>query len=237
MPIALLASVAALIVNPTMHVSTTSTVTSRSAPLQAVGLGSSSGSLPEMYRERWRMMPERIDKDKDILVEEMDVEDMAATALGATIGVCSMAALGVFTSVALTDYSLTLIGSTWGYGGAFDISPFLSTITGWVERANSLPSFAECVFALAVTIDVAALASVIALAMQTIEKDALETVGAGYGMGGYGMGGYGRMGSESSEAEMCLHDGSVCGPASFDSSLDYACIEQMVNGKLQWVCA
>ena len=224
--LALFASVVpALIVSPTLHAGTS--VTTRSRPIRALGLSPNPGFLPEMYRARWRGnevdQDERMTEDSDAL----NVKHLFATALGATVGVCSISTLGAFKSISLTDWSLTMIGNTWGYGNVHDISPFLLTITDWCARANAMftmPSIADCVFALVVTIDFAAFGAAIAISMQMIEEERAEQ----------------DMAVADSSTELCVVTslaGSVCGSASFDSSPDFACVEQIVDGKLRWVCA
>lgn len=217
MIVGMLATIVPALVLPSPHAWTRPAT--RPGAVRAHMVASTQGSLPDMYRARWRA-----DDESDEITSKLpqDMKGFAAKASGATLAASAIASLGAFKSIALTDRSLELTSNAW-LRSEYDITPFFNMITDWVAHANALfrmPTTAEFVFALVVTVDVTALASFLFIALEMI---ASEPAGA----------------TEQSQDEFCVvaYEEPVCGPASFDSTEEFACIEQMINGKVQWVCA
>lgn len=221
------ALVPALVLPTSSHVWTSPSV--RCQPIEALMMPSRPGDLSEMYRARWLSHDD--DKVNEIADEDtnLKIKDVAPAMIGATVGVGSMAVIGAFKSVAFTEKSFELIRQSWGYAGSHDISIFLDRITGWVAHVNApilgvMPSFADVVFTFVVAVDIAAFTSFVILALHVIEQEKAVQQSIENPM----------------EDELCVltaQNDHICGPASFDSTYDYACVEQMVNGQMQWVCA
>jgi hypothetical protein len=124
-----------------------------------------------------------------------------------------MASLGAYKSIANTPLVFDILNNAWGFGGAEDISIFTDLITDGVAMSNA-------VFfpALAFAADFIVLTSIVALVV--LKADEMLTASAG-----------------EQVDELCLVTEPVCGPVSFDSTDDYMCVEQWVDGKMSWVCA
>ena len=183
------------------------------------------GHLPEMYRARWH-------RDKDTVTakpsSQVEIKEVAAQATGAILGVTAIALLGAFKSAALADYTLALTSNAW-LGSTYDITPYFVTLTDWVASANSLlsvpmPTMKDIIFACVVTVDLAAFASFVFIASNAIQNERARFAG-------------GVIENEVDELCIVADDDRVCGPVSFDSTAEFACVEQIINGRVQWVCA
>jgi hypothetical protein len=169
-----------------------------------------------MYRARWASNDDAA-KNEGVKKERKDLNtrDIVATVAGASCGVGLMAGLGAFKSIALTPLSLALLNDAWSFGGAYDISKFTDMTSEWVATTNTvfLP-------ALGVAFDFVVLTSIVAL----IVLKAQEMLAA----------------APTNSDELCLLTQAVepvCGPTSFDSSEEFACVEQWADGRMRWVCA
>ena len=163
----------------------------RTTPVTALEYG---GDLPRMYRARW--------------VSEAASEEAQfgwASATGAVLGVSTACLGSVKVSSALTG----IASSQPNYGDA--TTKYASALNGM------LPSPGELLFAVAVTVDIAAVFSFVYLAVTLIaagSSDSAETSG-------------------EDEACLLVEDNHVCGELSFDSTNGYACVESQGV----WVCA
>jgi len=195
----------------------TLTTPSRTSAIKALTY-QHEGSLPDMYRARW-MHDAPVQSHTAVrshAVKDADTRTQVASIFGAAIGVGMISSLGAWKSASLTPLSLLALEATWPSGGAYDISVYTDMITDGVAASNKvfLP-------ALGVAADVVVLTSVVALLglwMEEMLSDAPST----------------------SSDELCVLPSAaepVCGPASFDSSEGYSCVELWENGSFRWVCA
>ena len=155
---------------------------------------------------------------------------VAAKFIGAVAGVSTAAFAGMQVSEAFTDYSIGMLN----FGSTFDTVSYIDWLISGVDAINQvLPNTAsELAFAVAVSVDVAAFASVISLGMLLIRADREQTSASKHGV---------RLG-DAAENEACVVSGSsgeaLCGDMSFDSTDDYVCVETLSSdGKIRWVCA
>jgi len=179
----------------------------------------SDGELPQMYRDRWASSSAVDSKDK----QEPSFTDTAAQIGGAMLGVTAIASLGAFKSAGETPIVLNAVQNTWGYGSTDDVSVYLDAITGWVADCNALLTPSVSFASIVIAFDVVALVSMVALVTMAITEERLTGPSA------------------ANDPALCLAntltDEPVCGPASFDSTDGYACVETWVDGRLVWQCA
>jgi len=165
-----------------------------------------------------------------ISAEEQNEEHVAVKVVGAVAGVSVAALAGVQASEALTDYSIGMLD----YGSTFDTVSYVDWLISGVDAINQvMPNTpGELAFAVAVSVDVAALATMISLGMLSIRAKKDQTSATKH---------HARLG-EAAEGEACVVSGSsgetLCGDMSFDSTDDYVCVESLSSdGKIRWVCA
>ena len=175
------------------------------APPTALQYG---GDLPSMYRKRWAAEPIAKPTSSKPLAKEQEFG--WASASGAVLGVSTACLTSVKLSSALTDFATAQPDygdATAKYTGAMD-----------AMYAAGLPTPGELVFAVAVSVDVAALFSFFLLAVMMIANNGSSAR------------------TEAPGEEACILSADqveVCGELSFDSTDGYACVE---NAGV-WVCA
>lgn len=172
-----------------------------------------------MYRARWRKT-DSITKLRESNRNAVKPDELALTAVGAITGVSAIATLGVWKSIGMTPYSLGVLYSTFPLGGTDDVSVYTTMITDWVANANApVGNTPQVIYGLSTSFDAAAVVLMVAGACLVIADMLTAT--------------------DHTSEELCLatEKEQVCGPVSFDSTDDFACIEREVNGQLQWICA
>mmetsp|Transcript_9666 Transcript_9666/g.23424 ORF Transcript_9666/g.23424 Transcript_9666/m.23424 type:complete len:250 (-) Transcript_9666:348-1097(-) len=224
---------------------------SRAASIRA--LAPVQGSLPEMHRARWQHEADEAEEQQmtttvDVPASSKQRPSRLGGVLsigGALAGVSLMSAIGTRTSDALAPLSLTFLHNSWCFGGAHDITAYTDTITQWAAESNALfasPSsiLAYGAFCLAILVDLGAIASVIAVIYSFAEDRPPRTdrpaseVLASHDKTWWSH----RINGLTSEVcVLTAATEAICGTPSFDSSTEYACVEQWVDGKLRWVCS
>jgi hypothetical protein len=205
---AALAATACGFMAPTPH--THLQVKPRCTQIKAIGI---EGDLPRMYRERWQ---------DDIATPAKTKESMPAKVLGACSGVAIATFAGIQVSEALTDHSLSLLN----FGNTFDTVSYVDTLMRGVDAINQvMPNTGELSFAIAVGLDVSALASVMYLASILIQAQQED----------------GKVNDNAQEAGCIITESNgetLCGDLSFDSTDDFVCVETLSSeGKVRWVCS
>jgi len=239
---------------PALHVTTPHVALARS-PSRTVSvraLAPVQGSLPEMYRARWHHEADEADSQEMMGAVDAPVTvtskartsqlsaEGAASIGGALAGVTLMSVLGTQTSDALTPLSLAFLHDSWSFGGAYDITAYTDMITQWAAESNAFLAnptsiLAYAVFCLAVLVDLGAFAAMLAVTYSYAEdRPPASELLASHDKTWWSH----RINGLTSEVcVLTAATEAICGTPSFDSSEEYACVEQWVDGKLRWVCS